>query len=239
MKKLEAFFQAHHQSKILDVGTGSGQFIQVIQSMIPEHGEIIGIDLSEKALDAARKQFSEDSNIHFEKMDATAMSFADNTFDVVCLSNSLHHLPDITKAMDEMKRVVKQDGVLFFVEMRCDHLNPQQESHRLIHHFAGKIDRACGIWHRDTYSKTEIIDLISGTGSLKILDAWDLLEEQREAVTPEDCERLLQSLDRQVDRISDPSQKNILTEEAEQIKQYVRKNLFDSATELLIIAQKL
>jgi len=238
MKKLEAFFQAHQKSKILDVGTGSGQFIQVIQSIIPEHGEIIGIDLSEKALDAAKNQFSEDAKVHFEKMDATAMSYADNTFDVVCLSNSLHHLPDISKAIAEMKRVVKQDGVLFFVEMRCDHLNPPQESHRLIHHFAAKIDRACGIWHRDTYSKAEIIDLTSGTGNLNILDAWDLIEEQREPATPEDCERLLQSLDRQIARINDLSLKSILAEEAEQIKQYVRKNLFDSATELLIIAQK-
>jgi len=238
MKKLLAFFQSHAQSKILDVGTGSGQLIQVIQGIIPDHAEIIGIDLSEKALAVAKKQFADDSRIHFEMMDATQMSFADQSFDIVCLSNSLHHLPDVTKAINEMKRVVKQDGRLFFVEMRNDQLNPQQNSHRLIHHFAAKIDRECGIEHRDTYSGKEILDLISAAGDLKIVDAWNLEEEQRSEVTPEDCEQILTALDRQVARINDPIKKSALLEEAEQIKQYVRKNRFDSATEMLIIAQK-
>ncbi len=55
-------------------------------------------------------------NIHFERMDATAMRYPDETFDSVFLYNAFMHIEDQWEAIEkECMRVLKKNGKLFVI----------------------------------------------------------------------------------------------------------------------------
>ena len=59
------------------------------------------------------------SNLHFEIADAAALPYADNSFDVVLIANALHVMPAPEKALKEIRRVLRDQGLLIapnFVE---------------------------------------------------------------------------------------------------------------------------
>ena len=51
-------------------------------------------------------------NLSFEVADATSLRFEDNSFDVVVIANALHIIPNPEKALAEIRRVLKDDGLL-------------------------------------------------------------------------------------------------------------------------------
>jgi len=62
-----------------------------------------------------------------QAMDATAMRFADATFDVVYSFGVLHHIPDAERALAEIHRVLKSDGLLLFMVYNRSSINYQLE----------------------------------------------------------------------------------------------------------------
>jgi len=238
MEKLTAFLRSYPNAKILDVGTGSGQFIDLVTSLDEGYGEIIGIDISEPALAAARKAFANRERIRFEKMDVLDMTYQDASFDVVFLSNSLHHLSQIPATIHAMERVIKPHGALLINEMRSDELSPRQISHRLLHHFAAKVDRMLGLTHDETFSKAAILQLLETNSSFSIDATWDLTYDHPEENTPEELTHLLATIDRLVARIPDDPRRPAMVAEAETIRQYIQTHGFDSATEFLVVLKK-
>ena len=85
--------------KILDVGTGSGFFAQLLAK---HHHEVDGIDLTHSMIEQAKlslKQLSDyNSKINFQVMDAENLTYADNSFDVVISRNLTWTLPNPQKA---------------------------------------------------------------------------------------------------------------------------------------------
>ena len=103
--------------RILDVATGNGNFVSFLLEGLPAFDEIVGIDTSEKAGTAFNETFKDQPHVRFEKMDAAKMDFPKASFDIVCISNSLHHMSDPEPVLDEMKRVLKPGGHFFVAEM--------------------------------------------------------------------------------------------------------------------------
>ena len=61
------------------------------------------------------------ANLTFEVADATALPYADASFDAVLIANALHVMPEPEKALNEIDRVLRPGGVLIapnFVEHR-------------------------------------------------------------------------------------------------------------------------
>jgi SAM-dependent methyltransferase len=58
----------------------------------------------------------------FEKIDAQSIPYADKTFDAVIANHMLYHVPDRKKAMAEVKRVLKNDGILFATTVGKGHM---------------------------------------------------------------------------------------------------------------------
>lgn len=69
-------------------------------------------DFSEKMISGAKK-ISHSSRLHFSVQDATDLPYADNSFDVVVISNALHIMPHPEKALSEIRRVLKPEGIMF------------------------------------------------------------------------------------------------------------------------------
>ena len=93
MKKLEKKLSEIVGGNVLDVATGSGEFIQLIKSF-KSFDKITAIDTEEKFGKYIKKRFPDD-NIEFLKMDSSKLDFPDEYFDTVCISNSLHHMKEL------------------------------------------------------------------------------------------------------------------------------------------------
>lgn len=234
MEKLGKFLKTLQKPRILDVGTGGGNFITLLTSLYDEFESIVGIDNLDIAISASRKNFH-DERITFEKMDAYNMTFTDGLFDVVCLSNSLHHLEKPHRIFKEMERVLKPGGVIIVNEMMRDHLSSKQITHLKLHHFAAEIDRELGDTHNETYKKTEIINKLKEISTLTVKDYWDMYSEQPVENTKEEIEWLLQTIDRLSERLQDKEKRQFYKEKGERIKEYVLKVGFEPATQLLVV----
>src|SRR4051812_46392667 len=93
--------------ELLDVGCGTGQSRQ----LYVEHTKrYVGIDLSPGAIELARRKFP---SAEWQVADATALPFADASFDAVAFSSVLHHIPDFTRALVEARRVLRPGGQAF------------------------------------------------------------------------------------------------------------------------------
>jgi ubiquinone/menaquinone biosynthesis C-methylase UbiE len=163
MEQLKTFFAGKSVHTILDIGTGSGDFIKLISPAFPEAAKITGIDMSEEALTGARAE-NHSPNVNFIRMEGEHLDFPNQSFDAVCLSNAMHHLASTEKTFSEMKRVVKNEGWLVIAEIVSDSLNEAQENQKMWHHFKSYVDRKSGITHQETWSEKEVLEMIRSAG---------------------------------------------------------------------------
>lgn len=117
LKKLLCKIPINKSAKILDVGCGRGDITLYLGK---NSKEAIGIDYSREAIDLAnsvKRNFSSviQRKVHFKIMNIKTLSFPDNYFDVVICIDVLEHLykDEAEMALREIKRVLKNDGVLF------------------------------------------------------------------------------------------------------------------------------
>ena len=82
--------------------------------MIAESGasSVTGIDLSQEALDIANEEFSHE-NIRFVNANCTSLPFDDDQFDAATSFETIEHLAEPEKFIDELHRVIKPGGKLF------------------------------------------------------------------------------------------------------------------------------
>lgn len=168
MEQLKTFFSGKQIHKVLDIGTGSGDFIKLLEPVFPAKTNIVGIDPSEEALTEARRAIDSDQ-VEFIRMEGEKLNFEDHSFDVVCLSNAMHHLASTEKTFAEMKRVVKPDGWILIAEIVSDKLNEAQENQKMWHHFKSYVDRKSGITHRETWTEAEVIEIIQASSIKPVL----------------------------------------------------------------------
>jgi len=93
---------------VLEVATGTGLIATNIAACV-RHVE--ATDFAPKMIEKARKKKAPD-NVHFTVEDATALSFADSSFDAAIISNALHIMPDPAKTLSNILRVLKPEGLL-------------------------------------------------------------------------------------------------------------------------------
>ncbi len=101
---------------VLDWGCGNGVHAVPIAAMGAK--KVTGIDLSEKLLAMAREKSAAAGLVgktRFLKMDCERTGFLDNEFDVVFDGGTFSSI-DIGKALPELARILKPDGVLIGVE---------------------------------------------------------------------------------------------------------------------------
>lgn len=94
----------------LDVGCGTGVFTQLVLEFCAPRA-IAGVDPSADQIDYAHKQPAA-KQADFRVADATALPFADGSFDVVASALVINFIPDRAKALAEMRRVARPGAVI-------------------------------------------------------------------------------------------------------------------------------
>ena len=93
---------------VLEVATGTGQ---VAKHLLCTADHIEATDAS-AAMIAQAKRGNFSSKLYFSVQDMFHLPYADQSFDVVIVSNALHIVPHPEKALIEFRRVLKNDGTL-------------------------------------------------------------------------------------------------------------------------------
>ena len=94
--------------RVLEVGVGTG----INMALYPRDCHLTGIDFSASMLDKARERVSRQGidNVRLMEMDAAAMTFADDAFDVVYAPYLISVVPDPVQVVREMRRVCRPGG---------------------------------------------------------------------------------------------------------------------------------
>lgn len=99
---------------ILDVGCGPGWFWEAAASDLPQNLHLTLADLSSGMAQEAveRCRHLPFASVTGQQADAAALPFEDGSFETVIAMHMLYHLPDPSKAVAEMHRVLKPGGFL-------------------------------------------------------------------------------------------------------------------------------
>jgi len=93
---------------VLELATGPGL---IARHIAPSAKSVVATDFAPKMIETALKAKNPE-NLNFEVADATSLRFEDKSFDVVVIANALHIIPNPEKALAEIRRVLKDDGML-------------------------------------------------------------------------------------------------------------------------------
>jgi ubiquinone/menaquinone biosynthesis C-methylase UbiE len=120
-------------ARILELGCGHALLWKENVNQIPAGWNIALSDLSSGMLDAAwRNLVVIGRAFKFEEIDAQSIPYDDETFDVVIANHMLYHVPDRSKAMGEIKRVLKRDGYLIATTVGDIHMKEMMDWLRIV-----------------------------------------------------------------------------------------------------------
>ena len=93
---------------VLELATGTGL---IAKSIVNAAAHIEATDASVGMI-AEAKRDNQSAKLHFSVQDMFCLPYADESFEVVIVSNALHIVPQPEKALAEIHRVLRDDGVL-------------------------------------------------------------------------------------------------------------------------------
>ena len=96
------------QKTVLELATGTGP---IAKHIVRYADHIEATDASQEMIEQA-KQGVKSAKLYFSVQDMFHLPYADQSFDVVIVVNALHIVPEPEKALSEIRRVLKDDGVL-------------------------------------------------------------------------------------------------------------------------------
>lgn len=100
--------EAGPDTRVLDLCTGHG----VVAAALSAHGaDVTGLDFSEAMIALAKRTAP---SVTFVQGDATALDFADHSFDAVTIGFGVPHFPDPARGLAEAARVLRPGGRLAF-----------------------------------------------------------------------------------------------------------------------------
>ena len=93
---------------VLELATGTGS---IAKHIVNAAAHIEATDASPEMIIEAKRD-NQSAKLHFSVQDMFHLPYADKSFDVAIVSNALHIVPQPEKALVEIRRVLKDDGVL-------------------------------------------------------------------------------------------------------------------------------
>lgn len=138
--------------KILDLGCGTG-YLSFPMARLNPNAEVVALDIVTETLmrntESAKEQGL--SNLSFVNYDGITFPFEAASFDLVVTRYALHHFPQIEKSLQEVARVLKENGSFFISDPR-----PNDDD---ITGFVDDYMQMKKDGHIKFYSKTEWVDL--------------------------------------------------------------------------------
>ncbi len=98
--------------RVLDAACGTGDL--ALADLLAGAGEVVGVDFSEPMLERARQK---SNAIDWVRGDLSALPFPDAGFQAATVGFGLRNVPDLDRALRELRRVLEPGGRLGILEM--------------------------------------------------------------------------------------------------------------------------
>lgn len=111
--------------KVLELGCGSGAFTTFVARAVGDEGNVFALDIQPKMLEQLKNKLKRTENRDIKNIvpvegNAYELLFEDNYFDLVYTITVLQEIPDKINALNEIKRVLKPNGILAVTEFLPD-----------------------------------------------------------------------------------------------------------------------
>ena len=100
------------EARILDLCTGTGDIVKLLRQRFSD-AHITGADFSPEMLKIARRKHR---GINFVQADCLKLPFENESFDLITMSFGLRNTTDYNRAMAEIKRVLKPNGIFVHLD---------------------------------------------------------------------------------------------------------------------------
>lgn len=144
---------------VLDIACGNGRFLEQLLNQSTFNGSIVGsmygVDISEKMIENAKRL---NPSMSFHVAECDTLPFDDKMLDVITVSASFHHFPNVEKFAIETRRVIKQSGLIYIAEIYLPPLI------RMLCNPFLKLSKAGDV---KFYSPQEIVSLFENNGFIK------------------------------------------------------------------------
>ena len=159
-KSLLNFYRLPRNARVLDVGSGTGEFSARVADAFPE-ARVTGVELLPESVEFAREKHAAFApRLQFEVGDAFALQQLDNAFDLVANRHMVQSVPHVDRILAELVRVTKPGG----------HVHVLAEDYTMLHMMSGPLDPDV-LWRKGPVEFSER----TGTDSRIGRRAWTLL----------------------------------------------------------------
>lgn len=122
---------------VLELGCGNGELWRANKERIPADADVCLSDVSEGMIhDAEENLKNVPGKFSFEVFDCRRIPKAEKSFDVVTANHLLFYLADLDEALEEIRRILKPDGVFYCSTYGAEHM---KEIGRLVKEFDSRI----------------------------------------------------------------------------------------------------
>ncbi|MBN1267297.1 MAG: class I SAM-dependent methyltransferase, partial [Anaerolineales bacterium] len=160
------------------------------------------------------------------------LAFPRASFDLVLISNALHHLAEPEESIQEMMRVLKPGGLFMLREMYRDLQQGARRVHVDVHHWWACVDQLRGIPHFQTYTRRELIEITEKLGLSDVV-IMDIDENDSLSNDPGTIQAIEQKINESIEWLRENSDTRDLIQQGENLKERLHGEGFFSATKLL------
>ncbi|MDQ0394583.1 class I SAM-dependent methyltransferase [Labrys monachus] len=115
---------AFRPARVLETAAGTGIVTRCLRDRLPPESRLVATDLNAPMLEVAQAKFGAGEPVEFQTVDATALPFADGSFDAVVCQFGVMFFPDKDKSYREVHRVLAPGGRYMFSMWDSHRCNP-------------------------------------------------------------------------------------------------------------------
>jgi ubiquinone/menaquinone biosynthesis C-methylase UbiE len=121
----ETLAELPQQARVLELGCGQGNLWRTNVARIPKTWTITLSDLSEGMLQTAWRNLVANASgraFKYKQIDAQAIPYPDESFEIVIANHMLYHVPERTRALQEIRRILTPGGWLVATTVGENHI---------------------------------------------------------------------------------------------------------------------